>query len=199
MKNLTTIKIEKTFNSIIWIILLLFFLSFGVMFVTLSNLSNSSPSDFIGIKVGENPKTVKVIVQSNPVQNQESIKMWVKIATNHFFNYNINNFKDVLTSGKVYLTNDFYDRFLIPRAQKNVEIFNSGYQISSSIVSEEPYLISKANINGIQYYKYFVQTSTVYKGEIRSVNDKHEITVTVKIEDSKENPNGIAIDEMVIR
>lgn len=199
MKELTTVKVENAFNIIIWLTLILFFISLVAGIVTISNLSNSSPNNFIGIKVGDNPKTVKVIIQSNPLQNQESIKKWVKISTNHFFNYNINNFKDVLRSGKVFLTPEFYNRFLMPRAEKNIEIFNAGYQISSSIVSEEPYLISKARINGIQYYKYFVQTSTVYKGEIRSVNDKHEITVTVKIENPKDNPNGIAIDEMIIR
>lgn len=199
MKKLTTFKIEKTFNIIIWSMLLFLIVGIAASYITTSNLSNSSPSDFIGVKVGDNPKVVKVIVQSSPLQNQDSIKNWVKISTNHFFNYNINNFKDVLKSGRVFLTADFYNRFLIPRAEKNIEVFNAGYQISSSIVVEEPYLISKANINGVRYYRYFVQTSTVYKGEIRTVNDRHEITVTVKIEDPKENPNGIAIDEMIIR
>lgn len=201
MKNskLTTEKIENTFNLIIKVFCVIFILTIFININTIMNLGNSSPSDFLGIKVGKDPKVVKVIVQTAPVQNQESIKQWIKISSNHFFNYNVNNFKDVLQSGAPFLTSSFYERFTIPRALTVIEIFNSGYQISSSIVSNDPLLIGEANINGIQYYKYFVETSTVYKGEIKSVVSKHTIVVTVKIENPTENPNGIAIDEMVIK
>lgn len=201
MKNskLTTEKIENTFNLIIKFFCVIFILTIFININTIMNLGNSSPSDFLGIKVGKDPKVVKVIVQTAPVQNQESIKQWIKISSNHFFNYNVNNFKDVLQTGAPFLTANFYERFTIPRAMTVIDIFNSGYQISSSIVSNDPLLIGEANINGIQYYKYFVETSTVYKGEIKSVVSKHTIVVTVKIENPTENPNGIAIDEMVIK
>lgn len=197
--KLTTEKIEKTFNLIIKVCCVLFILTIFVNINTIMNLGNSSPSNFLGIKVGKDPKVVKVIVQTTPIQNQDSIKQWIKISTNHFFNYNVNNFKDILKTGQPFLTSNFYKRFTIPRAMTIIEIFNSGYQISSSIVSSDPLLIGEANVNGVQYYKYFVETSTVYKGEIKSVVSKHTIVVTVKIENPTENPNGIAIDEMVIK
>lgn len=199
MTKLTTEGIEKTFNIIIRLIIFTLIFSIGVNVNTVINLPNSSPNNFLGINVSNNPKVVQVMVQDHPVQNQDSIKNWVKIATNHFFNYNINNFKDVIKSGEKFTTSTFYKRFAVPRALKNIEIFNSGYQISSSIVSQDPYLIGGANVNGIQYYKYLVETSTVYKGEVRTVVSNHTIIVTVKIENPKENPNGIAIDEMDIR
>lgn len=197
--KLTTEKIENTFNLIIKVCCVILFLTIFVNINTIMNLGNSSPSDFLGIKVGKDPKIVKVLVQTAPVQNQESIKQWIKISTNHFFNYNVNNFKDILRTGQPLLTESFYKRFTVPRAMTVLEIFNSGYQISSSIVSTDPLLIGEAKVNGVQYYKYFVETSTVYKGEIKSVVSKHTIIVTVKIENPTENPNGIAIDEMVIK
>jgi glycerophosphoryl diester phosphodiesterase len=197
--NLTTEKVENTFNMIIRVFMIIFILTLAVNINTVLNLKNSSPSSFLGIKVGKDPKIVKVIVQSTPVQNQESIKQWIKISTNHFFNYNVNNYKDVLKTGRPFLTENFYKRFTVPRALKVIEIFNSGYQISSSIVDNEPLLIGAAKINGIQYYKYFIETSTVYKSEIKHVITKHSIIVTVKIENPEDNPNGIAIDEMNIK
>ncbi len=197
--SLSTEKIEKIFNLSIYLFIFIFIATIFFNIITIINLSNSSPSNFIGIKVGNDPKVVKVIVQNKPVISQDSIKSWVKKSTNHFFNYNINNFKDVIKNGRPLMTAKFYNAFEIPRALKIIEIFNSGYNISSSVVMEEPLLISKANINGIEYYKYFVKTSTVYKGDFKNVVSNHEIIMTVKIENPEDNPNGIAIDEMNIK
>jgi hypothetical protein len=65
------------------IILIMVFLALPVlMIVTDMNLKNSSPSNFLAVQIEGEPIIKKVIVQSKPVHNAESIKNLVKTSNN---------------------------------------------------------------------------------------------------------------------
>jgi hypothetical protein len=182
------------------IILIMVFLALPVlMIVTDMNLKNSSPSNFLAVQIEGEPIIKKVIVQSKPVHNAESIKTWVKTATNYFFNYNVNNFIDVLKKGDVYMTKRYYPSFSLNHAKRINENAKAGFYISSSVVIKDPVLVGKATVNGVAYYKYYLQTSTIYKAETKNAYKEHNIIVTVKLENPEDNLRGIAIDELVIK
>lgn len=194
LKNVGSIT---SFTMIIGLIVLL---SFPVLIVlTNMNLQNSSPSQFIGLTIEGKPGLRKVIVQSRPVHNSESIKNWVKIAANHFLNYNVNDFTDVIKDGRKYMTARFYNGFAMNHALRIKSNIESGYYISSSVVEDTPVLISKAVVNGKDYYKYYMRTSTVYKAEAKNAFKNHDLIVTVKMENPEDNLRGLAIDELIIK
>jgi len=170
-----------------------------VITMTNLNLKNTSPSNFVAVQIEGVPTLKPVIIQNNPVHNSESIKSWVKISANHFLNYTVNNYIDVIKSGRKFMTARYFDSFSINHALRIKENVNNGYLISSSVVVEDPVLVSQANVNGVQYYKYYVVTSTIYKGQTKNAIKKHELIVTVKMEKPEDNLNGIAIDELVIK
>lgn len=195
--DIKTVSKSTNFSVIIMIIV---FLSLPVlMLMTNFNLKNASPSNFIAVQIEGEPKIKKVIVQESPVHNAESIKSWVKISTNYFLNYDINNFIPMLKGGNKYMTRRFYPSFVLNHGKRIRENAINGFYISSSVVIEDPVLTSKAVVNGISYYKYYVKTSTIYKAETKNAYKNHEIIVTVKLESPEDNLRGIAIDELVIK
>lgn len=191
--------ISKSTNFVV-IIMIIVFLSLPILIVmTNINLKNASPSNFIAVQIEGEPKIRKVIVQEEPVHNADSIKSWVKIATNYFLNYDANNYIAILKGGNKYMTKRFYPSFSINHAERIRDNAKAGFYISSSVVIEDPLLVGKAKINGIEYYKYYVKTSTIYKAETKNAYKEHEIIVTVKLENPQDNLRGIAIDELVIK
>lgn len=195
--DIKTVSKSTNFTVIIMIIV---FLSLPIlMLMTNFNLKNGSPSNFIAVQIEGEPKIKKVIVQEKPVHNAESIKSWVKISTNYFLNYDINNFKQRLKDGDKYMTARFYPSFIVNHAKRIRENAINGFVISTSVVIEDPVLTGKAVVNGVSYYKYYVKTSTIYKSETKNAYKNHEIIVTVKLENPEDNLRGIAIDELVIK
>lgn len=195
--DIKTISKSTNFSVVIMIIV---FLSLPVLLlITNFNLKNASPSNFIAVQIDGEPKIRKVIVQESPVHNTESMKSWVKIATNYFFNYDVNNYIPRLKAGDIYMTKRFYPAFSLNHAQRIKENANNGFYISSSVVIQDPVLTGKAVVNGVSYYKYYVKTSTLYKSETKNAYKEHDVIVTVKLENPEENLRGIAIDELVIK
>lgn len=195
--DIKTVSKSSNFTAIIMIIV---FLSLPILILmTNFNLKNASPSNFIAVQIEGEPKIKKVIVQERPVHNAESIKSWVKISTNYFLNYDINNYIPMLKAGGKYMTKRFYPSFAMNHALRIKENAMNGFYISSSVVIEDPVLTGKAIVNGVTYYKYYVKTSTIYKAETKTAYKNHEIIVTVKLENPEDNLRGIAIDELVIK
>ncbi len=193
-------KNTGSFTSFTIIVLLIAALSLPVLMIMVNlNLKNSSPSDFVGLVIEGDVRLRKLIVQDRPVHNSESIKNWVKVASNHFLNYNANNFKDVIVDGRKYMTQRFYNGFSINHGLRIRQNINNGYYISSSVVIEDPVLIGKAVVNGVDYYKYYIRTSTVYKAEAKNALQNHQLIVTVKMENPQDNLRGLAIDELIIK
>jgi hypothetical protein len=191
--------VSKSTNFTV-IIMIMVFLSLPVLILMINfNLKNASPSNFIAVQIEGEPKIKQVIVQEKPVHNAESIKSWVKISTNYFLNYDINNFKERLKEGDKYMTKRFFPSFVVNHAKRIRENAINGYVISTSVVIEDPVLTGKAVVNGVSYYKYYVKTSTIYKSETKTAYKNHEIIVTVKLENPEDNLRGIAIDELVIK
>lgn len=191
--------VSKSTNFTVIIMIIVFLSLPALMLMTNLNLKNGSPSNFIAVQIEGEPKIRKVIVQEKPVHNAESIKSWVKISTNYFLNYDINNFKQRLLDGDKYMTKRFFPSFVVNHAKRIRENAENGFVISTSVVIEDPVLTGKAVVNGVSYYKYYVKTSTIYKSETKNAYKNHEIIVTVKLENPEDNLRGIAIDELVIK
>lgn len=194
------IKKVGGFSSFTIIILTVIMLATPIMVIlTNINLKNSSPSEIVGIMIEGEPRLRKLIVQDKPVHNSESIKAWVKVATSHFFNYTSNNYKDVIREGRKYMTARFYNGFYMNHAIRINQNIKNGYYISSTVITNEPVLVAKAVRNGQDYYKYYLEGSTVYKAESRDAITDHKFIVTVKMENPEDNLRGLAIDELVIK
>jgi len=191
--------VSKSTNFSVVIMIMVFLSLPALLLITNFNLKNASPSNFIAVQIEGEPKIREVIVQESPVHNAESIKSWVKIATNYFLNYDVNNFIPILKAGDKYMTRRFFPAFSVNHAQRIRENANNGFYISSSVVIQDPVLTGKAVVNGVNYYKYYVKTSTIYKSETKNAYKEHEIIVTVKLENPQDNLRGIAIDELVIK
>lgn len=194
-----TVKSGRFLNFTIIVLMLLVIGIPATIILTNMNLKNASPSTFVAVQIEGKPTLKEVFIQDKPIHNSESIKSWVKISANHFLNYTANNYIDVIKAGKKYMTEKFYDSFSINHALRIKENVANGYLIATSVVVEDPVLVSKATVNGVDYYKYYIVTSTVYKAETKSAQKKHELIVTVKMEDPEINLNGIAIDELIIK
>ena len=74
----------------------------------------------------------------------------------------------------------------------------NGYHITTSIVSENPYFIGISYDGSNFYYRYSLITSTIYKSELRELALNHNIIVVIKVEDPKDNINGLSISSIGI-
>lgn len=189
-----------SFTNFTMVVVLLICMAIPVLAIlTNLNLKNSSPSQIVGLMIEGEPRLRKLIVQDRPVHNSESIKEWIKVAANHFLNYEASDYKTMITDGRKFMTNRFYEGFYMKHALRINQNIKNGYYISSSVVIEEPKLIAKAVVNGQDYYKYYMKTSTVYKAESKNAYKDHELFVTVKMENPEDNLRGLAIDELIIK
>jgi hypothetical protein len=163
------------------------------------NLNKLNPDTFVSVQIEGKPEVKRLFVQNEPILNQEAIKVWLMEGINEVFNWNSTDYKQVLNNSAYFFEPNFYKTFVSSNQARMETLISTGVQISSSIVMEKPVLVGTTRINGVQYWKYYLKTSTVYKSEYRPLPIEHEIVATVKAEDPKLYSRGVVIANLNIR
>lgn len=194
------IRKVANFLNLTIMLMIVFALSIPVMLLTINfKLDAMTPNKFVAVTIEGEPTLKPVIVQSTPILNTESVKDWVKTTVNYFMNYTSTDYIEKINGGARYMTPRYYPAFRKQFINKAEQDWKNGYQISSSVVIEDPVLIGKADINGIPYYQYYLKTSTEYKAETRTIPRVHDVIISVKKEKPSEFLRGVAIDDLKIK
>lgn len=194
--------IEKSgkFLNIAVKIMVLFFIAIPLCFIISSvNMDKLTPDVFVSVKIEGKPELKRLPSQSEPILNQEAIKIWLMQGMNEIFNWNSTDYSQVMKRSAYFFDTKFYQTFSNSNNARINGLLSTGVQISSSIVQDRPVLVATTRINGIQFWKYYLTTSTVYKSEYKTVVVKHEIVATVKAEDPKLYKRGVVIVNLNIR
>lgn len=170
-----------------------------LMIMTNINLENASPDDFLAVQIEGEPVIKELLYDDKPFYSPDAITSWVVTATNHFYNYNINNYKDVFKKGEKYIAPEMASQFVLNMAKHAKKNLEAGYIITQSNVEVKPVLIQEGVIEGIQYYKYFLKTSTVFRGEVRSGFKNLDLIVTVRLDEPTKNVRGISIVDIMCK
>lgn len=189
--------VSKTSNLAVIVMILVFLAIPTLMIMTNSNLKNSSPSRFLAVQIEGEPKIREVYVQDRPTENPEAMKSWVKTAVIKVFNYDANNYIDVMKASQTDFTKEFYpDLFkMATQIKDNVQ---QGFYITSSVVDLEPVLVQQAVIDGNSYYKFYMRIVTYNKSELKTIMRTTKLFVTVKFENPEQNVRGIAISSLTL-
>ncbi|QUG90724.1 hypothetical protein GR140_18850 [Pseudomonas putida] len=169
-----------------------------LMIITNNNLKNASPDRYYSVQIEGEPIVKEVVAEERPIENPEAIKSWVKSAVIQYFNYDANNYKKVIESGRDNFTASFFKPFKDATEERIEANIKAGYYISSSIVELDPILVKQAVIDGDSYYKYYLRLNTVYKSEMQTIIKNPKVFVTVKFEKPSSNVRGIAIADLTI-
>ncbi|WP_350613332.1 DotI/IcmL/TraM family protein [Pseudomonas sp. HY7a-MNA-CIBAN-0227] len=169
-----------------------------LMVITNKNLHNASPTTFLAVQIEGEPKIHELLVQERPTENPEAMKYWIKNSVLQFYNYNANNYIDVMKSGEDLFTTDFYPAFSMATALRIKENVKNGFYISSAIVDLDPILVQQGKIDGDSYYKFYLRLTTIYKSETRTIVKTPKIVITVKFENPEINVRSIAIADLTI-
>lgn len=179
---------------------ILTFLALPVLMITTNmNLENASPDDFLAVQIEGEAAIKELLYDDKPFYSPDAITSWVTVAANHFYNYDINNYKVVFKEGKKYIAPEIADEFVYQMAVNAKKNFEAGWLITRSNVEIKPMLIQQGTIDGIQYYKYFLKTSTMFKSEQKPAYKNLELTITVRLDDPTKNIRGISIESLKCR
>ncbi len=190
--------VSTTTNVTVIAGIIVFIASIVLMTLTNLNLKNASPDTFYAVQIEGEPKIKEVIVTDTPAENPDAMRSWIKIVVANYFNYNANNYKQVIESGRENFTKSFYEAFAKATKERIFENVENGYYVSTAIVEKEPILIQQATIDGASYYKFYLRLTAIYKSELKTIITNPKIIVTVKFENPETNVRGIAISDLTI-
>lgn len=174
---------------------LAFFTLPAMIYITNTNLENTTPDTFLSVTIEGEPKIKELLYQENPSYSQEAIKSWVKRSISPFYNYNANNYIDVMKSARNVLSEKTREEFIHAHAVRIKAIVANGYLITSSVVIGGPTLLQSGIVDGVEFHKYYVELSTVYKAEGKTLYKEPQLVVTVRLDDASKNANGISITD----
>lgn len=164
-----------------------------------SNYSNYTPKNYIGVVIdGDNKRFKRLYIEDKPTINTESARYNVIDYVNKIMNYNSTNYVDIIRENKDLFDKKYYKSFARTLYQKINTDIDNGYHIVASIVSEKPVMIGMAYDGKNIYYRYSLKTSTIYRSEIRDRKTQHNVIVVVKVENPKDNINGMSIANIII-
>lgn len=171
----------------------------AMIIITNTNLDNVTPDTFLSVTIEGEPKIKELLYQEYPSYSQEAIKLWVKRSITPFYNYNANNYIDVMKSARNVLSASTRDEITHAHATRIKANVANGFLVASSIVTGGPTLIQGGIVDGIEYYKYYVELSTVYKAEGKTLYKDTQLAVTVRLDDASTNTSGISIVDFVCK
>lgn len=170
-----------------------------LMVITNTNLENASPDEFLAVQIEGEPDIKELLYDDKPFYSPDAITSWVTVAANHFYNYDINNYKVVFKEGTKYVAPEIADEFVYQMAANAKKNFEAGWLITRSTVEIKPMLIQQGIVDDIQYYKYFLKTSTIFKSEQKPAYKNLELVITVRLDDPTKNIRGISIASLKCR
>lgn len=170
-----------------------------LMIMTNINLENASPDEFLAVQIEGEPVIKELLYDDKPFYSPDAITSWVVTATNHFYNYDVNNYRDVFREGKKYIAPELASQFVNQMAKNAKDNIEAGFIITQSNIEVKPMLIQQGLVDDIQYYKYFLKTSTMFKSETGPKYKNLELVITVRLDDPTKNIRGISIASLKCR
>ena len=180
---------------------LLLILPFVYGYIYFVGFKSFETKDFYTIKVVGEPELRVINTINQPIITTELVKDWVTETMVGLYNYNSTDFLDK----KSVVRDNFSSRYaplfwdgFIEGVEENI---STGVQITDTIVSMRPIVVSEAVINGRRAWKFYLELYHVYKSEARSQGlvDKSYVMVTAMEQDTRKTKKGIAIDYIKIK
>lgn len=191
--------ISKRMNVLSYSFLFLLFVITAASVMAQLNFDNYTPKNYVGVVIdGDNKEFRRLYIEDKPTINAESSKFIVVDYVNRILNYNSSNYYKNILDNEILFSKKYYKSFKNNMEEKIKLDIENGYHITTSIVSENPYFIGISYDGSNFYYRYSLITSTIYKSELRELALNHNVIVVIKVEDPKDNINGLSISSIGI-
>lgn len=166
---------------------------------------------FLGMAIMRDPKPAYFAVQngqlipmvpvSNPYVKPGDLNQWVARAVTESYMLDFQNFRTRLEENAKYFTPEgFKDYKNSLEKSGRMKMIQEGWFVGSAVPTDAPVIISEGAVNGRYMWRIRMPVTVSYSSKTHSVpQQKLILTIVVVRVDTRENPYGIGITQIVER
>jgi len=167
------------------------------IFLGLSILRDPKPSYF----AVQNGQIVPMVPVSSPYVKPGDLNQWVARAVTESYMLDFQNFRTRLAENAKYFTPEGFEDYTNSLQKSGrMKMIQEGWFVGSAVPTDAPVIVSEGAVNGRYMWRLRMPVTVSYSSKTHAVPpQKLMLTIVVVRVDTRQNPYGIGISQIVER